>query len=152
MVRILILLLTTFFSISIGVAPTMMNDNGDNIVGHYEGWHGKEHFKTKIVKLTDGTYRCHITWSEFIMDKNGKKRLDTKNPDKRLRQKALDEIVIFSGLRYDKAAKEWNGARIYDPRSGWSFKMNAKFMDDGRLRINGSVMGISEKVYWKKIK
>ena len=98
--------------------------------------------------------RRHLPLSYNLVGihKNGKKRLDTKNPDKRLRQKALDEIVIFSGLRYDKAAKEWNGARIYDPRSGWSFKMNAKFMDDGRLRINGSVMGISEKVYWKKIK
>lgn len=132
-------------------AQNRLNDSGDNIVGVYEAWQNKDHFKAKVVKLADGTYRGQVIWSEVDKDKNGNKRLDTKNPDKSLRSKPMDEAILFSGLKYDAAKHEWNGTKVYDPQRGVRAKMDAHFLDDGRLQIRGTFLAFSEKAIWKKL-
>lgn len=134
------------------MAQNALNNNGDNIVGTYESTQNGDHFKAKIEKLKDGTYRGQMLWLENDKDADGNKRLDEKNPDKSLRNTPADRIVVFSGLKYDAKKKEWNGTKIYDPQRGVRAKMEASFAADGRLKITGSVLVISETVYWKKIK
>lgn len=134
------------------MAQNALNNNGDNIVGTYESTQNGDHFKAKIEKLKDGTYRGQMLWLENDKDADGNKRLDEKNPDKSLRNTPADRIVVFSGLKYDAKKKEWNGTKIYDPQRGVRAKMEASFAADGRLKITGSVLVISETVYWRKIK
>ncbi len=134
------------------VAQNTLNDNADNIVGTYEGVQNGDRFKAKIEKLKDGTYRGQMLWVENDKDENGNKKLDEKNPDKKLRNTPIDRIVIFSGLKYDAKKKEWNDTKIYDPQRGVKAKLNASFVSDGRLKLTGSVLLIHESVYWKKIK
>ncbi len=133
------------------MAQNALNNNGDNIVGTYEGTQNGDRFKAKIEKLKDGTYRAQVFWVENDKDANGNKRLDEKNPDKSLRSTPADRIVLFSGLKYDAKKKEWNGTKIYDPQRGIRAKMTASFEKDGRLKLTGSVLLISESVYWKRI-
>ena len=134
------------------VAQNTLNDNADNIVGTYEGVQNGDRFKAKIEKMKDGTYRGQMLWVENDKDENGNKKLDEKNPDKKLRNTPIDRIVIFSGLKYDAKKKEWNDTKIYDPQRGVKAKLNASFVSDGRLKLTGSVLLIHESVYWKKIK
>lgn len=136
---------------SMSFAQNELNNNGDNIVGTYESTQNGDRFKAKIEKLKDGTYRAQVFWVENDKDEKGNKRLDEKNPDKSLRSTPADRIVLFSGLKYDAKKKEWNGTKIYDPQRGVRAKMTAVFDKDGRLKITGSVLLISESVYWKRI-
>ena len=147
----LILILMTLLCVSPMVAQNALNDKADNIVGTYSGKQGDDYFKAKIVKLSDGTYRGQVIWLEHDRDTQGRKILDTKNPDKSLRSKPADQIILFSGLKYDAKKHRWDNTKIYDPQRGLKANMTAEFTADGNLRIKGSLMGISEIVYWSKI-
>lgn len=145
----LIVLLMALLCAGPMVAQNVLNDKADNIVGTYSGKQGDDRFRAKIVKLSDGTYRGQVVWMERDKDAKGNKILDTKNPDKSLRSKPADQAVLFSGLKYDPKKRCWNGTKIYDPQRGLKASMTAEFTADGHLRIKGSVLGISESVYWK---
>ncbi len=150
MKRIIFLLIAILFAIPV-MAQNPLNDNADNIVGTYSGKQGDDRFKVKIVKLSDGTYRGQVFWMERDKDAQGKKILDTKNPDKSLRTKPADQVVLFSGLKYDAKKRCWNDTKIYDPQRGLKAHMSAEFIADGRLRIKGSLLGISENVFWSRV-
>ena len=152
MKKFLTTLILTLFAFSYANAQNALNNAGDNIVGVYQGIQDGEKFKAKIVKLTNGTYRGQIIWMEKPNDAKGKKRLDTKNPDEKLRKTPCDQVILFSGLEYNASKKRWDGTKIYDPRRGMKAKMTAEFEKDGRLKIRGSIMGIGETVYWTKVK
>jgi uncharacterized protein (DUF2147 family) len=149
--NVLMLLAITLMCGQFAVAQNALNDKADNIVGIYESVQNGDRFRAKIEKLKDGTYRGQIIWMEKDKNKDGNKILDTKNPDKSLRNTPADRIVIFSGLKYDGKDHEWGGTKIYDPQRGVKAKMTASFAADGRLKITGSVLLISESVYWNKI-
>ena len=146
----LILILMALICASPMVAQSVLNDKADNIVGTYSGKQGDDRFRAKIVKLTDGTYRGQVIWMERDKDAKGNKILDTKNPDKNLRSKPADQVVLFSGLKYDAKKHCWNDTKIYDPQRGLKASMTAEFVADGRLRIKGTVLGIGESVFWKR--
>ncbi len=109
------------------LAQSALNDKADNIVGTYSSKQGDDRFKAKIVKLTDGTYRGQVIWLEHDKDAKGNKILDSKNPDKSLRNRPADQVVLFSGLKYDEKKRCWNDTKIYDPQRGVSANMTADF-------------------------
>lgn len=147
----IILILMTLLCVSPLMAQIALNNKADNIVGTYSGKQGDDNFKAKIVKLSNGTYRGQVIWLEHDRDTQGRKILDTKNPDKSLRSKPADQIILFSGLKNDAKKHRWDNTKIYDPQRGLKANMTAEFTADGNLRIKGSLMGISESVYWSKI-
>ncbi len=144
-------LVITMFAFTGLMAQSALNNEGDNIVGTYQGLQNGDAFKATIVKLDNGTYQGQIIWMENPNDANGNKRLDTKNPDESLRNVPCDQIVLFSGLKYNAKKKRWDGTKIYDPQRGMRAKMTAEFKEDGKLEISGSVLLISESVLWEKI-
>ena len=150
-IKLITMLIVTLFCANFAVAQNAFNNRSDNIVGTYEGVQEGYKFKAKIVKLTDGSYRGQVFWMEKDRDEQGNKLLDTKNPDRSLRSTPADRVVLFSGLTYDEKRHEWNGCKIYDPIRGIRAKMVATFTADGQLRIKGSLLGISESVYWKPL-
>lgn len=127
------------------------NDNADNIVGIYKGKQGDDNFKAKIVKLANGTYQGQVIWMERDRDAKGNLLLDTKNPDKSLRNKPANQIVLFTGLKYNAKKHRWDDTKIYDPQRGIRANLTVEFTNDGRLCIRGSLLGISESVYWTPI-
>ncbi len=151
MKKTLITLIITLLSLTTAVSQDPLNNAADNIVGTYSGELNGDKFKAKITKLTDGSYRGQIIWVENDRDAQGHKLLDTKNPDKKLRNTPCDRIVLFSGLRYDAKEREWSGTKIYDPTRGMRAKLVASWTKDGQLRLKCSVMGISKNLYWQRI-
>ena len=120
--------------VGIGNAQSALNNAADNIVGSYSGTQDGEQFRAKITKQSDGTYQGQIVWMKNDKDENGNKRLDTKNPDKSLRNTPCDRIT-----------------KIYDPQRGIKARLTVTFEQDGRLRLKGSVFAFSESVYWTKV-
>lgn len=152
MKRLVTLLLIMMMSALGAHGQNVLNNSADNIVGEYEGVQEGYKFKAKVTKLSDGSYRGQVTWMERSKDEQGHVLLDTKNPDKALRSTPADRIVLFSGLKYDSHKKLWDGCKIYDPLRGIKAKLTASFDKDGRLMLKGSLLGISETVYWEKIR
>lgn len=151
MKKALTFLFLTLSFIGMAFAQNKLNNNADNIIGTYSGKQGSDNFKANITKQTDGNYKCQVIWIEHDRDAAGNKLLDTKNPDKSLRKTPCDRIVLFSDLKYNAKEHRWDDTKIYDPQRGFRAHMRAEFTDNGQLRIRGSLLGISESVYWTKI-
>lgn len=151
--KILMILLAAFLMAApFAFAQNALNNAADNILGKYESVQGGDRFRAEISKRADGTYHCQIYWIENPIDaKTGKKALDVKNPDKSLRSVPCDEVVLFHGLKYNAAKKQWDGTKIYDPQRGIRANVTVKFLEDGRLCLRGTILGIGEKAYWTKL-
>ena len=108
------------FFAGISFSQTVLNDKADNILGVYLGEQKGDVFKARITKAADGTYKGQIFWMKNDRQPNGSKRLDTKNPDKRLRHVPCDQVVLFSGLKHNPQKQCWDGTKIYDPQRGFT--------------------------------
>lgn len=127
------------------------NDKADNIVGKFELLQNGERVQVAVTKNSAGTYDCQIVWLEVPNEKNGSKKLDVKNPDKSLRSLPLEKAVLFKGLAYDKAKKQWTGAKIYDPTRGIKANVTCTLTDKNNLFLRATILGIGEKQEWKRI-
>lgn len=152
MKKLLVTLTLLVACFSPAIAQNVLNNEADNIIGEYLGQQNEDKFKVRITKLGDGTYKGQIFWMEHDCDKNGKKLLDEKNPDKSLRNTPCDQIVLFTGLKYIAKKHHWSDTKIYDPQRGMKANLTAEFTKEGKLKLRGSLMGIGESVYWEKIK
>ena len=129
-----------------------LNNRADDIVGEYLTDRGGSKSKVRVTKSADGTYMAQIFWVDNPLDKNGNKRKDVNNPDKKLRNVDIDKVVIVKGLKYDAEEKEWNGAKIYDPSKGFRVNVEAEFVEPKKLKLFGNIWGIGTTIYWTKIK
>ena len=129
-----------------------MNSKGDNIIGEYLSIKDGSKSKIRIIKAKDGTYTAQVFWVENPLDKNGNKRKDVKNPDKKLRNVDVDKIVLIKGLKYDADDQEWGDTDIYDPTGGKIYSVDIEFKDAKTLKVYGNIWGIGKTVYWTKIK
>ena len=133
-------------------AQNVLNNSGDNILGEYYSKYKGEESKMSFTKNADGTYNCRTIWSKNSIDPaTGKKKVDSKNPDKSRRNVPCDQILIIEGLKYNADKKQWDGAKIYDPLRGIRANVTIMFTKEGRLSLRGSVMGIGETVFWDKL-
>ena len=151
MKHFLITLSLMFVCLCTTMAQNSLNDKADNIIGEYQGKQNEDVFKVKITKLSDGTYQGQISWMQNSCDKNGNKLLDEKNPNKSLRNTPCDQIVLFSGLKYNERKHRWEDTKIYDPQRGLKANLTAEFTKDGLLKLRGSILGLGESVYWTKL-
>ena len=147
----ILLTLTLFLMGTMALLAQGLNDKADNILGNWRATRGGEVSKVKVSRSADGTYMAQVYWVEVDKDKNGNKKLDRKNPDKSLRNTPCDQIVLIQGLKYNAEKKQWDGTEVYDPTKGIRAKCVVRFEEDGRLRIKGSILGISQSAYWEKL-
>ena len=146
-----VILAFSIFSI-VSPAQHVLNEDPDGIIGEYRVRFQGENTKVRVTKDTDGTFKAQIFWVENRLDDEGNVRLDEKNPDKSLRHMECDRIVLMSGLRYESEKKRWGGTKVYDPTRGIRANATCEFMPDGTLRVKGSLLGVSQSVYWEKMK
>ena len=142
----------TLIAVILTTMCVMGQTNADDIIGTWSGRQDGAGYRVKVTKQSDGTYQGQMLWMERDKDADGKKLLDTKNPDKKLRNVPHDRVVIFTGLKYNADKQHWGGTKIYDPRRGMKAHLTIFKEQDGRLRVKGSLLGISESVYWTKVK
>ncbi len=153
MKRLSTIVLLLFVGYTSLYAQNSLNDRPDAIVGTYRVEHDGEVSKVRMYKCKDGSYGAQCIYLQDSIDKKtGRLRLDTKNPDKSLRNVPNNRVVILRGLTYNAKKRRWDGGKIYDPTRGIRVSCTCEFMPDGRLKLRGSVLGIGESVYWLPIR
>ncbi len=149
MKKIIFTLLFAAFS-AIGLSAQDMNSSGDNIIGNYFTDYGGSESRIRIFKESDGTYKAQVFWCSDAKDRDGNIQRDVKNPDKKLRETPIDQLVLIWDLKYNKAKKCWDGGKIYDPTRGLKVNASCVFTNPKSLKIRGTLMGIGETLVWTK--
>ncbi len=135
---------------AIGLFAQDMNAAGDNIIGNYFTDYGGSESRIRITKEKDGSYKAQVFWCSDALDKNGNVQKDVKNPDEKLRNVPVDQIVLIWDLKYNKAKKRWDDGKIYDPTRGIKVNASCVFTGPKSLKIRGTIMGIGETLVWTK--
>ncbi len=91
------------------------------------------------IEVTDTSISARIVGSPN--DDPERPTTDVRNPDPKLRDRALIGLDIFSGFRYDGDGR-WSGGFIYDPNSGKTYRCKLKLLDRDTLKVRGFI-GIS---------
>ncbi|HPV14150.1 MAG TPA: DUF2147 domain-containing protein [Candidatus Cloacimonadota bacterium] len=95
----------------------------------------------QVFKTEAGSYNGKLVWLKDSIAKDGKPVVDKNNPDKKLRNRPLMNMVILTGLQHKKGAS-YEGGTIYDPESGKSYSCKAELPDINTLKLRGYV-GVS---------
>jgi uncharacterized protein (DUF2147 family) len=75
----------------------------------------------------------------------GETKLDVNNPDERLRDRPILGLELMHSFRYDEG--KWKDGRIYDPKSGKTYRCEMQLTEDGRtLRVRGFIKVAFAKV------
>ena len=131
--RILVLSLLAVFA-----APAFGQQAGD-IVGT---WLNQDEDGKVTIYEKDGQYFGKITW--LLNDKNddGSPRTDANNPDKSLKSRPLEGLVILKEFKFD-GKTEWKGGKIYDPKKGKTYSCYMRFEgNNNTLKIRGFIGGV----------
>lgn len=98
-----------------------------------------------------GKYYGKVTWMKEAYDKNGKLKLDVKNPNPALRGKPLVGSDTFLAFTYNAAENRWEG-KMYDCRTGDTYtafiKLSSKFV----MEVHGYIMfsWLGKSVYFTR--
>ena len=83
----------------------------------------------------------------------GKPKVDSQNPDAKLRSRPRLGMVFMSGFIYDSDNK-WDDGKIYDPESGKTYSCYMKMMSANSMEVKGyigfSLIGKSQS--WTRVK
>ncbi len=123
------------------VALTKMYAHPDDILGE---WVDEKKTGTSIyTKVSENKYTAVCGWQSDGVDKNGKPKLDKKNPDKSQRTKPVVGQHVMD-VTYNPEKKQYNIDYAYDPSMGVALD------DCGTIKISGDTMTI--KAGWAFIK
>jgi uncharacterized protein (DUF2147 family) len=75
---------------------------------------------------------------------------DLRNPDPRLRGRAILGMAILTGFTASGAS--WTGGRAYDPKSGRSYRATLALNADGSLNVTGCVLLICRSRRWTRVR
>lgn len=128
----------------------------DKIVGYYLTYDdetGAEKSQVQIFKATNGKYYGKIVWLKEP-NKNGKPKVDDKNPDPKLQNRPVMGLQILKDFTYDSNDNEWSNGSIYNPSSGKTYNCYMNFESPARLKIRGYIgaswMGLGKTARWTK--
>jgi len=128
----------------------------DKIVGYYLTYDdetGAEKSQVQIFKSTNGKYYGKIVWLKEPL-KDGKPKVDDKNPDVKLQKRAIIGLEMLKGFNYNESDNEWVDGSIYNPSSGKTYNCYINFESPTKVKIRGYIgaswMGLGKTAYWTK--
>ena len=110
--------------------------------------------KVTIQKNSKSKYNGTITWLKEP-NRDGKPKVDYKNPDVKLQSRPTLGLEILSGFNYNKDDNEWIDGKIYDPKEGKTYKCLMWFEEDkDKLHVKGYIgfSMIGKQVIWSREK
>lgn len=108
--------------------------------------------KVTIKKDADGKFYGEISWLREP-NKNGKPKVDDKNPDVKLQSRPILGLKLLEGFVFSKDDNEWIDGKIYDPKEGKTYKCLMWFDEDlNKLNVKGYIgfSFIGKQVVWTK--
>src|SRR5688572_11548623 len=96
--------------------------------------------KAKIQVYKSGTkYYGKIIWLKEPT-KDGRQKIDAKNPDPKKRSAPIIGLVVLRDFVFDDG--EWNSGEIYDPSSGKEYSSKITMPNKNTMKVRGYI-GIS---------
>ena len=109
--------------------------------------------KVEIYKTSSGAYEGKLVWLEDPRNEDGSVKRDTENPERGLRSRPLEGMVLLEDFRFSSSSEEWKDGTIYDPESGRTYSAYMRLEDNNTLKIRGYVMGmrlLGRNTTWKR--
>jgi len=152
-----IIITAALFAISMAFATSVnAQSKADKILGYYLTYDdetGAEKSQVQIYKESNGKYYGKIVWLKEPL-KNGKPKVDDKNPDAKLQNRAIIGLEMLKGFKYNESDNEWNDGSIYNPSSGKTYNCYIIFESPTKVKIRGFIgaswMGLGKTAYWTK--
>ena len=113
----------------------------------------KKQSHIEIYQNKEGFYEGRISWLAEPLNENGDIKKDKENPNKKLRNQPLKELIIITNLEHIKN-NEWGNGQIYDARSGKTYSLNASLKDFNTLFMRGYLgfSFIGRTTTWNRLK
>ncbi len=134
----------------------MAQSKADKIVGYYLTYDdetGAEKSQVQIFKATNGKYYGKIVWLKEPL-KNGKPKVDDKNPEAKLQSRPVMGLQILKDFTYNSGDNEWSEGTIYNPASGKTYSCYMNFETPTKIKIRGYIgaswMGLGKTAFWTK--
>src|SRR5690606_40452088 len=110
--------------------------------------------KVEIYKK-DNRYFGKVIWIKNNTNDDGTApRLDSKNPDEKLRKKPVVGSTILIDLEWDEDDNEWDDGEIYDPKTGSLYSLYCKLQNPNTLYLKGYIgfSLIGRSTIWTRVK
>ena len=92
--------------------------------------------KLQFFKQGDKIFAKIVWMKEPVRD--GKNRVDDKNPDAKLKNRALMGMNIITNLVKEEGSV-WNDGQIYDPNNGKTYSCKVTWLNDKELDLRGYI-------------
>lgn len=139
----------SFLLLLILISFAGLAQNKDAIIGQWINATGEAH--VDITKRGQ-KYFGKIVWLKDPKDEKGNIKTDLKNPKVSLRSKPILGLEILRNFIFEDG--KWTNGKIYDPKSGKTYKCNMTMKGKDVLNMRGyvgiSMIGRSET--WKRVK
>lgn len=96
--------------------------------------------KIQFYQAPGGTYEGKVAWQKESTE-NGKPKVDKDNPDKSLRSRQLQNMVVAKNLK-SRGNNKYDGGTIYDPTTGKTYSSKIELTGPNTMRLRGYV-GVS---------
>jgi len=106
----------------------------DSILGFWLSENG-----SAIIEVTknNSLFNGKLVWLELMYTGEVPEPLDKENPDKKLKNRKLLGLQNLTGFKFDN--DEWNGGKIYDPKSGKTYRAYMSLADSTTLKLRGYI-------------
>lgn len=121
----------------------------DDVLGQ---WYSENNESLIEIYKSGNKYFGKIIWLKEPL-RDGKPKVDDKNPDGKLKDRPLIGLVILRDFVFD-GKDEWSDGKISDPKSGKTYSCFMEFENKDKLKIRGYI-GISligRTTYWTRKK
>jgi len=122
--------------LSLGMTGFNVISPGEQLIGVWES--EEKNLLIQISKEAD-QFVGTMTWFQCANEMIMRSTVDTENPDPSLVGRKLLGLKLVTKLSYE-GNNVWDGGKIYDPNSGYTFEARIHLIDPNKAVVRG---------YWK---
>lgn len=143
--------LQTLLIVGLGVpgpAVSLADDtvvDPDAVLGTWETPHEEDGWSRIEIYRCKDKYCGRIVWLNeplYAADDPGgmagQPKVDRKNPDESLRDRPIQGLELMHSFEFD-GKHTWKNGRIYDPKSGKTYRCKMEVSEEGTLKVRGYV-------------
>lgn len=127
-------------------------DDPDALVGRWLS--SKKRNQVQIYKQGNKYFGKLVWMLEPNEPGTNKLKVDKANPDEKLRNRPLMQLVLLTNLTY-KGNNVWSDGEIYNPEDGKTYNCEVTLKDANSIDLRGYVMGLSflgKSKTWTRVK
>ena len=104
-------------------------------------WYNQEKTSKLEVYQTGNNFEAKIIWLNEPLE-NGKPKMDKENPDEKLRNTPIVNLVIMHNIHKSKDTPNfYDGGKIYDPKNGKTYDCRLTYKGS-TIELRGYVLGL----------